>query len=134
MTLAEPRQRILIVDDDPANLQLLGAALREHYDVVVAKSGEQALKRLEQGPVDLVLLDVVMPGTDGYEVLRSMKADPKHLHIPVIFITGMSEAQDEARGRDLGAADYISKPLHLPTVQERVRAHLATPGTGESPA
>ncbi len=133
MTPRQTRQRILIVDDDPANLQLLGAALREDYDVVVAKSGEQALKRLEQGPVDLALLDVVMPGIDGYEVLRRMKADPRYAQIPVIFVSAVNEATDTAHGRELGAVDYITKPLNLPTVQARVRTHLAPPnGVGQA--
>lgn len=119
------RQKILIVDDAPTNIKILVNELKSTYRIVVATSGEAALKRVESDtPPDLILLDVVMPGMDGYEVCRWLKADERTRDIPVIFITARSAEEDEATGLELGAVDYITKPFCLPIVRSRVKTHL----------
>jgi class 3 adenylate cyclase len=116
---------ILIVDDTPENLQVLNDILEDEYRVKVAPSGEKALKICSSdNPPDLVLLDVMMPGMDGYEVLRRMKADEKMKGIPVMFVTAMNEAEDETRGFELGAVDYVTKPIKPAVVLQRIRSHL----------
>lgn len=118
--------KILLVDDEPANLELLIEVLQQQHQVSVAINGERALKlALAEPQPDLILLDVVMPGMDGYEVCRRLKADPRTARIPVIFITARQAQEDEQRGLDLGAVDYITKPFSLAIVQSRVRTHLA---------
>jgi diguanylate cyclase (GGDEF)-like protein len=120
------RPRILIVDDVPVNIRMLGEALRKEYDVRVATSGAKALELagIKEDAPDLILLDVMMPGMDGYDVCRRLKEDPATRGIPVIFITAKGEVQDETLGLDLGAVDYITKPFKLPIVLARVRTHL----------
>jgi class 3 adenylate cyclase len=118
------QQRILIVDDSPENIDILGNALAD-YKRSVALNGEKALQRaLSDNPPDLILLDVMMPGMDGYEVCRRLKAEPRTREIPVIFVTAKGEVEDETHGFALGAVDYITKPISLPIVQARVRTHL----------
>ncbi len=141
MTQNNEKARILIVDDVSENLHAMMAILREQYAVIAATSGEKALELAARSPQpDLLLLDIQMPGMDGYEVLRRLKADPDTADIPVIFVTALSEAADEARGLKLGAADYISKPinpdlLHLRVLTQlelrRYRRKPAAPGNGE---
>ncbi|KAB2839160.1 MAG: diguanylate cyclase, partial [Burkholderiales bacterium] len=116
---------ILAVDDAPENLQVLNAVLKDHYRVKVATSGERALA-LATGaePPDLILLDVMMPGMDGYEVCARLKEDPRTRDIPVLFVSARDEEEDEARGLALGAIDYIVKPIRPSIVQARVRNHL----------
>lgn len=119
-------RKILLVDDEPANLELLIAAMEQQYQVIIAINGERALKLAATEPQpDLIMLDVVMPGIDGYEVCRRLKADPRTANIPVIFVTGRQAQEDEQQGLDLGAVDYITKPFSIPIVQARVRTHLA---------
>jgi diguanylate cyclase (GGDEF)-like protein len=121
----QPRPRILIVDDMPTNIRILGESLRRDHAVSIATNGEQALAAVAgDTPPDLVLLDVMMPGLDGFEVCRRLKADPAAKNIPVIFVTSLDEAVDEERGLSLGAVDYIAKPFSLPVVLARVRNHL----------
>ncbi|MEN9903511.1 MAG: hypothetical protein RLZZ555_76 [Pseudomonadota bacterium] len=122
--LPEPAT-ILVVDDTPANLSLMTGLLRDEYKVKAAIDGEKAL-RIAQAlpPPDLVLLDIMMPGMDGYEVCRRLKADPATRDIPVIFLTAKSGVEDERMGLDLGAVDYITKPISPPIVMARVRNHL----------
>jgi len=118
--------KILIVDDERYNINVLVDILKPDYRTIVAKNGEEALKRAMTEPLpDLILLDIMMPGMDGYEVCRQLKADPKTWFIPVIFITAMSETEDETRGLELGAIDYITKPVSPPIVRARVKNHLA---------
>lgn len=119
------RPRVLVVDDQPANLRVLGEALRQDYDVRIATSGEKALALATEadGP-DLVLLDVVMPGMNGYEVIRQLKDDPATRSIPVIFVTSLGDEEDEYRGLALGAVDYLAKPVHLPIALARIRTHV----------
>ena len=116
---------ILVVDDTPDNLTLMTALLKDDYRVKVAHNGERAL-RLVQGsdPPALVLLDIMMPGMDGYEVCRRLKADPLTESIPVIFLTARSEAEDESRGLSVGAVDYIVKPISPPVLMARIRTQL----------
>lgn len=117
---------ILIVDDSPANLSLLSDVLKPEYRTQAAVSGEKALKLAGSGaPPDLILLDIMMPGMDGYEVCRRLKAHPATRNIPVIFVTAMTEVEDETRGLELGGVDYITKPISAPIVKARVRTHLA---------
>jgi putative two-component system response regulator len=116
---------VLIVDDTPGNLAVLGELLAPTYDVRVANSGERALLAAVTEPhPDLVLLDIMMPGMDGYEVLRQLKADPRTAEIPVVFITALDHDEDEARGLALGATDYIAKPIRPAIVLARVRTQL----------
>lgn len=117
--------RILIVDDERLNITVLAALLEEDYEILVAKDGEQALKRArgEHKP-DLILLDVVMPNMDGYEVCQILKKDPTTQHIPVIFITVKSTVEEETRGLELGAVDYIAKPFSPAIVKARVANHV----------
>jgi len=117
------KQRILIVDDEPANIKVLGSALREEYQVSFATSGEQALL-IAGTDTDLILLDIMMEGMDGYEVCQKLKNSRKTKNIPIIFITAMSNEEDETRGLEAGAVDYITKPFSMPIVKARVRTHL----------
>ncbi|WP_222930751.1 response regulator [Allochromatium palmeri] len=120
------RQTILVVDDAPANIDLLVSTLKADYNVKAATRGERALQIVRSGdPPDMILLDIMMPGMDGFEVCRQLKEDFTTRHIPVIFITAKIGIEDEIRGLDLGAVDYIAKPISPPVVQARVHTHLA---------
>jgi len=118
------RQRILIVDDTPANIRILQEILGDKHEILFATSGREALDLIAQRPPDLILLDVMMPGMDGYEVCRKLKANPSTRNIPVIFITALDDEQDETRGLEVGGIDYITKPISPPIVRARVRNHL----------
>lgn len=116
---------ILIVDDQPENLAVLSALLQPHYRVRAVRSGEQALRAAASAPTpDLVLLDVMMPGMDGYGVLARLRDESATADTPIIFITALATEEDEQRGFDLGAVDYITKPIKPATVLARVRTHL----------
>jgi putative two-component system response regulator len=117
--------KILIVDDEPNNLEVLRGILAESYVLAFAKSGPQALESVRYHRPDLILLDVMMPGMDGYEVCRRLKADPEFESVPVIFVTAMDEDADQAEGFSSGGTDYITKPVSAPVVRARVRAHIA---------
>ncbi len=120
----DEKATILIVDDVPENVMILSRLLGDDYEIRFASSGPDALTTLADGSVDVVLLDVVMPGIDGYEVCRRLKADDRTVDIPIIFITARDDAEDEARGLALGAVDYITKPFNAPIVKARVRTHV----------
>lgn len=121
----ESRSRILIVDDAPENLQVLVEALRGIYSVIVAKSGFKALElALLVPPPDLILLDIVMPEMDGFEVCRRLQEDPRTRSIPVLFITALHDEESENRGLTLGAVDFITKPFNPQLVKARVRTQL----------
>lgn len=116
---------ILVVDDTAANLSLMASLLKPHYRVKVANHGERALALAQQAPVpDLILLDIMMPGLSGYDVLQRLRTDPATRHIPVIFLTAMGAAEEESRGLELGAADYITKPINPAVVLARVRTQI----------
>jgi putative two-component system response regulator len=117
---------ILVVDDTPDNLILMNSLLKDDYKVKIANSGEKALKIVaSESPQDLILLDIMMPGMDGYEVCQHLNNDPKAMNIPVIFLTAKAEVEDEKRGLELGAVDYITKPISPPIVMARVKTQLA---------
>ncbi|WP_428625308.1 HD domain-containing phosphohydrolase [Sedimenticola sp.] len=117
---------ILIVDDESFYLDLLLSLLLPLYKVSVAKNGDQAIKRANaKHPPLLILLDVIMPGMDGYQVCEKLKLAPSTSDIPIVFLTGKSEVDDEIRGLELGAVDYISKPISPPILLARVKNHLA---------
>lgn len=115
---------ILIVDDTEENIDILVESLSDDYEIRVATSGARALRSIEVEKPDMVLLDVMMPEMDGYELCSILKSDSKTSDIPVIFITALSETRDEAKGLALGAADYIIKPFNIELVRARVRNHL----------
>ncbi len=119
------RHRILVVDDEHLNRTVLSGLLKAEHTVIVAKNGEQALARLKSDSrIDLVLLDVMMPGISGYDVLRWLKNADGTRDIPVIFVTALTSTEDEERGLKLGAADYVVKPFHPAVVRARVENHL----------
>ncbi|WP_244899870.1 response regulator [Rhodoferax fermentans] len=123
---ASHKATVLVVDDTPDNLSLVSGLLRDDYIVRVANNGEKALRiASSEQPPDLILLDIMMPGMDGYEVCQRLKADPKARDIRVIFLTAKAEIEDERKGFELGAVDYITKPISPPILQERVKTHLA---------
>lgn len=116
---------ILVVDDTPTNIDLLTLVLKKrNYKVRVADSGERALKQVSLDPPDLILLDVMMPGLDGFETCRRLKRDPVSAQIPVIFITALSDMKDMLKGFQVGGADFLTKPFQAEEVLARVKAHL----------
>lgn len=122
----QTKATILVVDDTAANLSLMGGLLKELYQVKVANSGERGLAIAQSDtPPDLILLDIMMPEIDGYEVCMRLKKNPLTCDIPIIFLTAKSEIDDEQRGLELGAVDYITKPFSPPIVLARIRIHLA---------
>ncbi len=116
---------VLIVDDMPENISLLNVALRDDYTIKVATSGRQAIEICQSLPIDIILLDVMMPGMDGFETCRRLKEQPLTRDIPIIFVTAKNELQDQAMGFTCGGVDYITKPVQLPIVRARVKTHLA---------
>jgi signal transduction histidine kinase len=127
--MTDPTQlppRVLIVDDTPQNLELLEAFLRgQGYRVFALPDGEMALKAVAGNPPDLILLDIIMPRIDGYEVCRRLKADPALREIPILFLSALGEPGDKVRAFEAGGVDYITKPFHLEEVRARVGTHLA---------
>jgi hypothetical protein len=124
--LHEPAEKatILVVDDTPDNLVLMSGLLKNEYKVKVANSGARALEICTSSPPDLVLLDVMMPGMDGYEVIRRLRTEPATAQIPVIFLTALADLSDETKGFELGAVDYITKPVSPPILLARVRSQI----------
>lgn len=123
--MADERKTILVVDDAPENIRVLTAILGSGYRVKAATSGEKALAMCGADPLpDLVLLDVMMPGMDGWEVCRRLKGEARTARVPVIFVSGLTDGAERERGRSLGAADFIVKPLDPADVLRRVEAHL----------
>jgi len=116
--------RVLIVDDTKANIDILVEALRDDYKISIATDGERALRSVEKSSPDIILLDIMMPDIDGYEVCRRLKASLTTQEIPVIFLSALNEVKDKTTGFDVGAADYVTKPFEMGEVKARVRAHL----------
>lgn len=124
MTNSSMRPKLMVVDDTPLNLSLMDNILSAQYSVQLVNSGAKALELADAAPPDLILLDVMMPEIDGFEVCRRLKANPKTSHVPVIFITAKNEVKDEELGFEVGASDFIHKPVSAPIVAARVRTHL----------
>jgi DNA-binding response OmpR family regulator len=119
--MSEVKASILLIDDTPANLMTLGSLLSKEFDLRIATSGAQGLSLAAAMPPDLVLLDIMMPEMDGYEVCRRLKQDPKLQQIPVVFVTALSEIEAESTGLKLGAADYLTKPINVDIARQRIR-------------
>src|ERR1700751_1850555 len=125
MSQVDEKKTVLLVDDTPANIQVVNSILKDIYKIRIATNGPKALELAKVAPPpDLVLLDVMMPEMDGYEGCKSLKSDPGTRDIPVIFLTGQTEVEDETRGFDVGAVDYIHKPFSPAVVKARVHTHL----------
>ena len=123
--MRKTKQSVLIVDDEPTNLRVLNQILNDSYKLIFAKSGHEALRLVEKERPDLILLDVMMPGLTGYEVCERLKKENQFKSIPIIFITALNDPDDEAKGLNLGAVDYISKPISPAVVKARVKTHLS---------
>ncbi len=123
--MSDNKPTILVVDDVPENIDILTGILKDDYRVRAATNGPSALSLVKKMPPDLILLDVMMPGMDGFEVCRELKADLSSRKIPVIFVTAMGEVEDESRGFAVGCVDYITKPVSPPIVKHRIKTHLA---------
>jgi len=117
------RKTILVVDDHPANIDYLTVILSDDYNIMIATNGEEAINKAMKQP-DLILLDIVMPDMDGYEVCRKIKSAPALSGIPIIFVTGKDEPEDEVKGLSLGAVDYFTKPMHAAITLARIKNHL----------
>lgn len=120
-----PRPTLLLVDDEPVNLRVLKNLLAADYALIFAKSGEEAIRLAQAEQPDLILLDVMMPEMTGFEACQQLKSHPQTRMIPVIFVTALSDEQDEAAGFDVGGVDYITKPVSSAIVKARVRNHLS---------
>ncbi len=123
--MQDMQNTILVVDDEPANLRVLKQILHDDYRLIFAKSGNEALRLAEQNKPDLILLDIMMPDMTGLEVCKTLKSQTGTAAIPVIFVTALSDETDEAQGFDIGAVDYITKPVSKAVVRARVRTHLS---------
>jgi CheY-like chemotaxis protein len=118
------RATVLIVDDTPDNITLISSLLKDKYNTKVATSGATALQIVAAAPVDLILLDIMMPEMDGFETCRRLKADTHSSAIPVVFLTAKSQQEDEALGRSVGAVDFLRKPVNPDLLFSRVALHL----------
>lgn len=116
--------KILVVDDAPENLMIIESILSKDYSLKMFKDSALALEYAFANPPDLILLDVMMPQIDGYEICRQFKANPRLADVPVIFITSKTDVEDEERGFALGASDFIHKPISAPIVSARVKTHI----------
>ncbi len=121
----DTQPRLLIVDDTSANIDVLVQGLRDEFKLNIALNGETALRSARENPPDLILLDIMMPGMDGYEVCQKLKENEATKDIPVIFVTALGEVEDETKGFETGAVDYVHKPISIPIVKARVKTHLA---------
>ena len=115
---------VLVVDDAADNLEVISGLLKDLYRVKVADNGAKAIEIVRSGPPDLILLDVMMPELSGYEVCRQLKSDPATRDIPILFLTALASAEDESKGLELGAEDYITKPVSPGILRARVKTHL----------
>ncbi len=124
MQVSTKRPTVLVVDDEPFNLSLMDEVLNKYYTIQKASNGPQALELAFANPPDLILVDVLMPNMDGFEVCRRLKKNAATMHVPVIFVTAKNEIKDEELGFAVGASDFIHKPISAPIVAARVRTHL----------
>ena len=121
----DKKNRVLIVDDAQFNISVLTEILHNDYEIITAKSGDKALKAVAgPHPPDLILLDIIMPQMDGYQVCTLIKANENTAHIPIIFVTAVSEAMDEAKAFEIGAVDYVAKPFNPVTMKARINTHI----------
>ena len=118
------KNRILIVDDEKSNLLILNSILGQEYSLLMARNGGEAIERAMEHMPDLILLDVIMPGIDGYDVITTLKRSEKTRGIPVIFITGLNSPEDEEKGLSLGAAGHIAKPFSPAMVRQQVESQI----------
>jgi signal transduction histidine kinase len=125
MKNSEQKDRVLVVDDLAANIDILMDVLDEDYEVIVAMDGESALQAVAERTPDIILLDIMMPGIDGHEVCRLLKSEPATAEIPILFLTALQEERDEEKGLSLGAVDYITKPFNPTLVKARVKNQLS---------
>ena len=123
--MPKSKQNVLIIDDEPINLKVLNNILKDTYKLTFAKSGAEALRLIEKEQPDLILLDVMMPEMTGYQVCEHLKKTTLYKSIPIIFVTALNDAVDEAKGLNMGAVDYISKPVTPAVVKARVKTHLS---------
>ncbi len=124
MSVYSKRPTVLVIDDEPFNLSLMDGLLSKDYNILKASNGPMALELAFAEPPDLILVDVMMPVMDGFEVCRRLKDNAATMHVPVIFITAKNEIQDEELGFSVGASDFIHKPISAPIVSARVKTHL----------
>lgn len=120
------KPKVLVVDDDPVNIELLEGYLSKDYDILKAYNGNEALIIVEANPPDIILLDLIMPGINGYEVCRKLKDDPKTNHIPIVIVTSLHETEDRNKAIEAGAEDFITKPFDIIELSVRVKSHLRT--------
>src|SRR5271167_2044493 len=133
MNQADQKKIVLVVDDAPANIQIVKSILKDLYKIRVATSGAKALELAKiTPPPDLILMDVMMPEIDGYEVCRHLKLGPETRDIPVKFLTGQTHVDEETRGFEVGAVDYIHKPFSPAVVKARVHTHSCFAGSANS--
>jgi len=118
------KPRILVVDDEKLNVELLEGILSEKYEVVSAYSGKEALLEVEKNPPDLILLDIMMPGMTVYEVCKELKGNKKTLHIPILMVTGLTEKTEKIKGLEAGADDFLNKPVDVTELRVRVKSLL----------
>ena len=123
-SLIPERQTILVIDDEKANLKILSELFKSKVNIILAKNGTQGIEKIIKFKPDLILLDIIMPGMSGFEVIMQLKKNEETSAIPVIFITGLTDVVDESQGLALGACDYIQKPFHIDIVRARVDLHL----------
>lgn len=124
LVTSQTKPKLLIIDDQPVNIRLIHQLFQHDFDVFMATSGEAGLAKCKQALPDIILLDIVMDGIDGFEVCRQLKTDPSLKHIPIIFITGQFNEQDEVKGFELGAVDFIHKPINPVITKARVSTQL----------
>ncbi|MBF0428463.1 MAG: response regulator [Magnetococcales bacterium] len=129
MNTPDKKPILLIVDDVPGNIWVLMESLGDSYEFATATNGPDALESIKNNPPDLILLDIMLPGMDGYEILKNIKADPTVRDIPVIFVTSLGLDSDKAKGLEMGAVDYITKPIKPSLIRACVQNHLTHPPT-----
>jgi len=115
---------ILVVDDEPVNIRVISSALKNEYDIITALNGHEAISQLKNSRPDLILLDVMMPDVNGFDVCRIIKSNALFIDIPVIFLSAMESHEDVRRGLDIGGIDYLTKPVDLELLKLRVRNHI----------
>ncbi|MCZ7401622.1 MAG: response regulator [Candidatus Methanoperedens sp.] len=120
------KPKVLIVDDDPVNIEVLEGYLSKDYDILKAHDGYEAITIVEANPPDIILLDILMPGMNGYEVCKKLKDDRKTDHIPIIMVTSLREIEDRNKAIEAGADDFITKPFDVVELSVRVKSYLRT--------